>query len=280
MPGLSEFSAGFGLDETLTKSGKRKAEAQEQQLELGRLQAEIARALYSETSPLRRQGISDVTSFLETGGTIPGALQTPPPNTYGLVPFMSTGQLPTALTREPLPSVPDLTAANREVLESQFGRARDATISQAGTLGGRLSSGLTDLEAQRAMGVTGLYTNQHALQYQQDLGEAQAVNALKQTLFGTGLDVSREETADERALRRGLFSQALQQGMGGVPTSLTGLTGASATFGNVASTALAESLAKQKAAQDKAGTMLGFAGGAGGGKGGGGQGAIGGGTSF
>jgi len=269
MPGLSEFSAGFGLDEYTTKSGKRKAEAEEQQLDIGALQLGIAKELYGKSTPLRDSGVGQLEQFLNYG-SLPYAFQTARgPDLAGLDTFLQTGTLPTAVQRRGLPSVPDLTAANRDVLEQQFDVAKDNLIAQAPTQGGRLASSLAALEAQRALGVTQLATQQRSRQYEQDLGEAQREQALATRLYGVGLDVNREQANIDQQLRRGLFSTAVGTGFGTPQTALGGLAGSSATFGNVASLALTESLEKQKRAQDKAGTLGGLAAGGMGNKSGG-----------
>lgn len=276
MPGLSEFSAGFGLDEVTTKSGRRKKEAQEQQLDIGALQLRIAEELYGSSTPLRQGSVALLQEF-EHSGALPQAVYPREPDLAGLDTFLRTGELPTAVQPAPLPSVPDLTAANRDVLEQQFDVARDNLISQAPTQGGRLAQSLAALEAQRALGVTQLAGEQRGLQYQQDLGEAERQNALAARLYGVGLDVNREQTNTENQLRRGLFSTAVGTGFGQVDSALGGLAQSSSTFGNVASVALKESLEKQERAQDKAGTFGGFGAGAMKRKGGG---ASGGGSSF
>lgn len=234
MPGLSEFSAGFGLDEYTTKSGRRKAKAEEQALDIGEQQFNIAKELYTTARPLRLAGTNALQSFV-LGGGLPNALQTPEPERYGLNEFLETGELPTAVDVAPS------TALNRDVLERQFTRARESAIAQAPTLGGALASSLTDLEAQRALGVTAI--------------EAQAnetTRQLAQQLFGVGLDLEQREVDTDRRRRDALFAAALGIGSGAPATALGGLAGASGTYTNVASLALAESLEKQKRAQEKA----------------------------
>lgn len=258
MPGLSEFSAGFGLDELTTKSGRRRAEAQEQQLDIGELQLRIAQELYGGTRELRGSGTSQLENFLNTG-SIPAAVNDwNPLNTYGLDAFMAGGEFPAAVRPAARPSVPDVTALSRDTLEQQFARARESTTSRAPTMGGHLADALTDLEGERALGVTGLYNQQNLLQYGANLDAANREDALRRSLYGIGLDLGREDVQDERTLRRNLFSQALGLGFGAPPQTLAGLGGASATFGNVASTALTQSLEQQRRAQDKAGTIGGF----------------------
>jgi hypothetical protein len=270
MPGLSEFSAGFGLDEVTTKSGRRKAEAEEQQLDIGELQLAIAKELYGKSTGLRDQGVNQLQYFMDFN-TIPGPVDVKRPDLAGLDTFLQTGDLPTAVTPAPLPSVPNLVAGERDVLEAQFDVARDNLIAQAPTQGGRLAQSLAALEAQRALGVTQLEGRRRGLQYEQDLGEAERQNALASRLYGVGLDVNREQANVENQLRRALFSTAVGTGFGQQNTALGGLSSASGTFGNVASLALSESLEKQKRAQDKAGTYAGFGAGAMGRKGGGGS---------
>lgn len=233
MPGISEFSSAFGADEYLTKSGRRKAKAEEQALDIGQQQFDIAKELYTTARPLRLTGVNALQGYL-TSGVLPYALDTPEPERYGLNEFLETGELPTAVDIAPS------TALNRDVLERQFTRARESAIAQAPTLGGALASSLTDLEAQRALGVTAI--------------EAQANEAtrqLSQQLFGVGLDLEQREVDTDRRRRDALFAAALGLGTGESSTALGGLAGASGTYTNIASLALAESLEKQKRAQEK-----------------------------
>lgn len=237
MPGLSEFSAGYGLDEYTTKSGKRKAQAQEQQLDIGDLQLRIAKELYGDTEGLRVGGEASLSNF-QQGGQLPAPFLEGirrPTNTYGLDTFLAGGDLPAAVDIAPS------TAFNRDVLEQQFARARENTIAQSPAIGGRLADSLVDLEAQRALGVTGI--------------EAQAQNeerALAQRLYGVGLDFEQQAARQDQDLRKQLFASSLGIGYGQPSVALGGLAGSSNTFGNVASLALAESLEKQKRAQEKA----------------------------
>ncbi len=237
MPGLSEFSAGFGLDESLTKSGKRKAEAQDQQLDIGELQLRIAKELYGDTEPLRVSSEASLGQFANQG-----ILPTPflsdtrrSANTYGLDQFLEGGEVPAAVNL-------DLsTAYKRDVLEQQFGRARENTLNAAPAQGGRLAGSLTDLEAQRALGVTGI--------------ESEAQNqeqALREKLYGVGLDFEQTAQAEDQNLRRALFATSLGLGYQQADSALGGLAQSSATYGNAAALSLQESLEKQRRSQEKA----------------------------
>jgi hypothetical protein len=314
MPGLSEFSAGFGLDEYTTKSGKRKAKAEEQALDIGALQQEIAANLYDTTEPVRGSVLGGLTGFASGSDWLPPSVAPRAPDLAGLDTFLQTGTLPTAVQPGALPavpaypqvptgpSVPDLTTASRGVLESQFQQARGNLVATTPVRGGTLGAAMTQLEGQRALGVATLYDRQKQLQYDQDLArtrqqhtedlgrtqlqhsedlqEAQRRNTQAQSLYGVGLDLNREQANIENQTRRALYASAVGTAFGQPQSALAGLSGASTTFGNVASLALNESLEKQKRAQDKAGTLGGLAGGGGGSKGGGGGGASGGGYGF
>ena len=252
MPGLSEFSAGFGLDEVTTKSGRRKAEAEEQQLDIGDLQLKIAKELYGDTDPLRVSGEASLGEF-QNNGRLPAPFLEGikrDAKTYGLDEFLAGGEVPVAVNLDPS------TAYKRDVLEQQFTRARENTLNAAPAQGGRLASSLTDLEAARALGVTQI--------------ESEAQNqeqALREKLYGVGLDFEQKNAQEDLNLRKQLFASALGIGYGEAQAGLSGLAGASSTFGNVAALALQESLEKQKRAQEKAQFLGSFgAGAAGGGK--------------
>jgi hypothetical protein len=207
------------------------------QNDIANQQSQLAQQLFAEGAPLRGLSNAQLLAYL-AGGGVPPSVTMSAPNTYGLDTFMQSGELPVALQPSPLPSVPDLTAANRGVLESQFTNARNRTIEGADARGGQLNTALADLEAKRAAGVTDLYSRQNALGFEQATNERNRQNALTQQLFGVGLDVEREQAQRQDALKRALFSTAIGAGNQNVGPALQGLSGASSGFGNVASTAL------------------------------------------
>lgn len=218
-------------------SGIQQDKALGTQADLAKQQAAIAQSLFDQSQGLRGLSYGQLQDYLATGA-IPQALGGYDPNLYGLDTFLQTGQLPKAVDLAPT------TAYSRDVLEQQFGRARENLIGQAGAQGGHLGAALGDLEAQRALGVTGLYSQ-----------EAQQRNALAQQLYGVGLDVSREKATQDQALRKALFSSALGIGQGDAGTALQGLAGASGSFGQVAAGRLGQS----NQLQDAFGTFLGYA---------------------
>jgi hypothetical protein len=208
-------SAGVGA-----YSAKKANKATNAQTDVAQQQLDQSQQLLDESAPLRGMTQLQLMHFLLTG-SLPADLYTPSPELYGLPHFMTSGQLPGPLELAPT------TAANRDVLESQFTNARTNVIEQSPAMGGHLADALTDLEGQRALGVTQLYTDENAQR-----------NKLAQSLFGTGLDISREQQQQEEQKRRALFAAALGTGTNQAGLALGGLSGASTSFGNVASTAL------------------------------------------
>ena len=192
-------------------------------------QAELATELAAQSDPLRSQLLGQYENFL-TLGILPSAYNVSgeEANTYGLEQFLAGGEIPEALGFE------RNTAYNRDVLEQQFGRAREATIASAPALGGRLADSLTDLEGQRALGVTGLESE-----------ASEREQALRQRLFSTGLDFEQARATRRQRLRDQLFGQAAGAGFGQIGPALQGLGnaaagygGAAANFGNQAGQAL------------------------------------------
>lgn len=190
------------------------------QTDVAQQQSDLARQLLGEGAGPRQLSSAYLQHFLSRGD-IPGGLNTgPPAQNYGLEHFLQTGTLPPSVDLAPT------TAANRDILETQFGRARENIMSRT-PQGGQMNAALTNLEGQRALGATQIYTDANAQR-----------NKLAQSLYGTGIDLSREATLQDQNLRRQLFASALGLGTSSSAAALQGLSGASQGFGNVASNAL------------------------------------------
>lgn len=252
--GIGIGDTAFGLTDYITPAGKEKRKASKAQTRLAEQMGEIAGEVFETTGGLREGAVSGLEGFLQSGN-LPTGLAQVRPDLAGLDEFMSTGELPTAVNLE------DTYAPVRDTLERQFRRANEATIAGAGAQGGALASSLTNLQGERALGVTSI-----------EAQRAAEANALRQRLYGVGLDIRQSQAAQENALRQQLFGLATTTGFGQAPVALGGLGGAASQYSNIASRALQEQLYREEAAKDKVGTIASFAMGGMGGMGGGGGG--------
>lgn len=275
--------------------------AQNKQSGAADAQARIAQQMFEESGPLREKGQSDLYAFL-ANGWLPSSIQgpeEPPAEDFGLSQFArGYAGIPYALKGSELPQAPrrtaprptdrpkvaDMTAYDRDVLEKQFSQAKGNLYANSPNASGALEANLGNLESERALGVTGLYSRQNALQYQADLDAAaredaynqqnyqadvtadeqtynallqdrQRENQLRSSLFGSAVDISQQQKLRDRELRKALFSSALGLGSQDANSALAGLSGASSGYGNVASSALKGT----DMAMDATGTALGFA---------------------
>ena len=121
------------------------------------LQAQIARQLFDEASPLRGTNLNELAQFAQTG-QLPTALRT------GLDPLYATG---------------------REGLESQYGVARENILSSIPSRGGQLNRQLADLEKARAGAVGTLRSD--------ILGKYEL--PLRQNLFKLGVDAGMGQSS-------------------------------------------------------------------------------------
>jgi hypothetical protein len=250
--GIGIGDTAFGLTDVITKAGREKRETSKAQRKAAEQMAAISQEVFDTTGGLREGAVSGLEGFLQSGD-LPEGLTQVRPDLAGLNRFMDTGRLPTAVNLQ------DTYAPVRDTLERQFRNAREATIGEAGAQGGALAQSLTDLQGERALGVTSI-----------EAQRAQEANALRQRLFGVGLDIRREQAQQENALRQQLFGLATTTGFGQAPVALGGLGGAAGQFGNIAARAMQEQLYREEATKEKVGTIAGFAmGGMGGGAGGG-----------
>lgn len=110
--------------------------------------------------------------------------------------FLTTGALPGALQQQ-LPSVPDVSRAQRQNLERQFRQADQQLLDISGSLGGQLNAGRIALRAQRGQAATALADQQLERQYQQDLGQAQQFQNIRNQLFSAGLGVATGQPAQQ-----------------------------------------------------------------------------------
>lgn len=110
--------------------------------------------------------------------------------------FLNTGALPGAL-QQPLPSVPNVSNAQRQNLERQFRQADQQLLDISGGLGGQLNAGRIALRAQRGQAATALGDQQLERQYQQDLGQAQQFQNIRNQLFSAGLGVATGQPAQQ-----------------------------------------------------------------------------------
>lgn len=204
-------------------SASKTNKALDKQGDVAQQQADFAREMLDQSNPLREGFIQQLQQFMLTGA-IPPALTGyagESPNLYGLDTFMKSGELPPSLRMD------DVTAASRDTLEQQFARAKESTIGAAPTMGGHLADALTGLEGERAFGVTGITS-----------ADAERKNKLRQSLYGVGLDISREQSQRQQALRQGLFAQGIGAGWGTVGPAIQGFNSAGNQFGSIASTRL------------------------------------------
>ncbi len=239
--GAAALTVGVGAYQA-TKANKTTNNAVNSQTQLANRQADLAEKQYGDTSALGQSGRMQLQQFLDFG-MLPEGVQTGQAPDFGLDEFLRTGTLPASLQPGGLPGVPhldqlgnyalpavpqldtlgthalpkvaDTTALNRDVLEQQFGRAREATVGNAPTQGGALARDMTGLESSRALGVTGLYSRQNELQYAQDLAEAQQKNALQVETGRLGFTQAEAEAErrNQLAQQTGLlgFQQATQE---------------------------------------------------------------------
>ena len=241
-PLLGGASAAGGLLSSLFGGDNGQGKANEAQAALAAQQGAIAKKRFDETALLRNQGDNQLLNFLYSGN-LPHALRdsNAAAPTYGLEDFLSSGVLPAAVAPTNAP------AGARDVLEQQFQGARDRLIEQAPTQGGALAEDLLGLESARALGVTGLESDR-----------VKQEQALREKLFGVGLDLGQKETDAKRAMREKLFAEALGVGSNAVGNALTGTGNAASQYGNIASTALARTTTERSALTDQLGTLAGF----------------------
>jgi len=227
------------------KNSSKAGKIADKQAALAQQEADLAREQYEYYAPQRDLGRDLMERFLNVGEYPAALAASGKPEDYGLAQFLQGGERPAVLQPAARPAVPSLLPGNRDILERQFQVARDRTLANAPALGGSLAGSLTDLDAERALGVSQLYINENnrqALQqYDQDLQAAQASDALAKSLYGIGLDRSGAQWSAEDANRKALLATAL-----GIPTqqaqaALGGLAQAGAGFGNAASATLAGS---------------------------------------
>ena len=211
--GAGALAAGASVYSSSKASSAAKAQAK-----AAGKQGDLAASLAAESDPLRSELLGQYENFL-TLGILPPAYNVSgeEANTYGLDEFLAGGEIPEALGFE------RNTAYNRDVLEQQFQRARENTLNAAPAQGGRLADSLTDLEGQRALGITGLESQ--ASQQEQDL---------RKSLYSTGLDFEQNRATRRQRLRDQLFGQAAGAGFGSIGPALQGLGNAAQSYGGAA----------------------------------------------
>ena len=193
-------------------------------------QARLAEQLFAQTGPLRDllfgiPGTAAVAArpeqFIPGSGEsgvdrfVPGLAGSP------AVPG-SPGMLQNLLTNPP--NVP----FERDVLESQFGRARENILAGSPARGGALNTSLANLESQRALGVTGLVQSQQQQQIENMFRTAGVATGQTQLSLG-GLGQAGGTLAAAGAASQ----QAQAQMLGGLGTGLGFMIGSGKAPGSV-----------------------------------------------
>lgn len=202
-------------------------------------QAALAQQLFAQSGPLRDLlfGTPGTPAVAPTPGQRIGGSQGEPlsfgPSIAGspAVPGRP-GMLQNLLTNPP--EVP----FERDVLESQFGRAREGILAGAPIRGGQLASSLADLESQRALGVTGLAQAQEQQRIQNLFNVAGLATGQTQVSLG-GLGQAGSTLAAAGAARQ----QSQLQALGGLGLGLGTAVGAGKAPGSVKAAAPAAAAA-------------------------------------
>ena len=134
----------------------------------------------------------------------------------------TSGMLQNLLTNPP--NVP----FERDVLESQFGRAREDILSNVPARGGQLNTALADLASQRALGVTGLAQSQEQQRIQNLFNVAGLTTGQTQVSLGN-LGQAGSTLAAAGAARQ----QSQASMLGGLGTGLGVLIGSGKAPGSV-----------------------------------------------
>ena len=214
--------------------------------------ANIARELFKESTPLRKLGVSQLTSQIGDEGSIPNSSDiqaqiqqfvpqglTLDPNQFqlsqlgqlsapqvGNVQQLGNLNLQGVLERAAQLEVDQNFNRNfgslKAAQEEQFNRARQNVLSSGGT-GGALAGGLTQLESDRAIGLSQLLAQ---LGQQQSQARGVAINqalgiggedllrqerGLERQLGATQVDIERQLGIDQANLQRALDIQAANQ---------------------------------------------------------------------
>lgn len=180
-------------------------------------QAALAQQLFQESTPLRQLIIGAPPGV--DPSTIPGF----PPGLQPTTPGGATPGLLQNLLMNP-PNVP----FERDVLESQFGRAREDILSGIPARGGQLTTALADLSSQRALGVTGLAQAQEQQRIQNLFNVAGLTTGQTQVALG-GLGQAGSTLAAAGAARQ----QGQLGALGGLGAGIGTMIGAGKAPGSV-----------------------------------------------
>jgi hypothetical protein len=140
--------------------------------------------------------------------------------------FFATQEIPELLQPRPLPPLEKNYAPARETLEDQFDLAREQLIAKSGGRGGALLKALRLMETDRAKNIGALSAD---LARQQQLRDDQQV-------------------LQENALRQTLFGQGIQLAYGSVPTAMNAFGNAASMYAGLAQSGQASAAANLRAA--------------------------------
>jgi hypothetical protein len=140
--------------------------------------------------------------------------------------FFATQEIPELLKPRPLPPLEKNYAPARETLEDQFDIAREQIIAKSGGRGGALGNALRLLETDRSKNIGALSAD---LARQQQLRDDQQV-------------------LQENALRQTLFGQGIQLAYGSVPTAMNAFGNAASMYAGLAQSGQASAAANLRAA--------------------------------
>ena len=176
---------------------------------LAKIQADISQGIFNQTGPIRQQSLDAISGDLRDPSRLSGAPITA--EALGPIDFNSLANNPQF-------------GALKDSVETQFAGARNQLIGDAPT-GGALTGALGNLGGQRASELTRGFGG---------LAQQEAGRQERERLFDVGLQETNRD-----ALTRAVFgsrANALSAGSGGAAQGISGISGSSSLFGNLAAT--------------------------------------------
>src|SRR3972149_1018168 len=191
-------------------------------------QSQLAQQLFAQTGPLRDLlfGSPGTAAVAATPGRFIGGGDSDGSFLPGLAGSPAVPGSP-GMLQNLLPNPPNV-PFERDVLESQFGRARENILSGSPARGGALNTSLANLESQRALGVTGLVQSQQQQQIENMFRTAGVATGQTQLSLG-GLGQAGGTLAAAGAASQ----QAQAQMLGGLGTGLGFMIGSGKAPGSV-----------------------------------------------
>jgi hypothetical protein len=170
--------------------------------------------------------------------------------TPGIFPqFFESGEIPEVIKPRPLAPLVNTYAPVREAVEDQFDMARESVLSRSSGRGGPLLEALRLVDVDRARTVAGLNADIAKQQQARDDQQLLQENALRQTLFGQGLQLAYGSVPT--AMNAFGNAAAINAGL----AQSANATAADAFRGAGASTALALALYKNQGQQTDVSTL-------------------------